>query len=288
MTVTRLAAVGLTVPRPAETASFLRKMLDFEVVEAGDRIHLTAEGEYGRGTPPRLLTLFEGAELAVQGITFECATREELAAVRDRLSRVGIRWSELTGDAHDQEAIGFEDPEGLRVACALASAPMGHPLAHSALRPRRLGHVNLKVGDAGRIASFYQEALGLRLSEQIGELLFFLRVGSDHHNLGLRGGADRANVHHVAFEVAGWESFRVICDHIAEHGHTVEYGPGRHGPGHNLFVYLIEPSSGLRIELFADMAHIDDETYQAVRWDAVDRARTVNRWGPQPPHSFLE
>lgn len=94
-------------------------------------------------------------------------------------------------------------------------------------------------------------------------------------------------MHHVAFEVPGWDSFRVICDRLAARGHQIEYGPGRHAPGHQLFVYLRDPSSGLRLELFTDMAHIDDEeSYAPIQRD-VDRTRSLNVWGPPPP-SFLE
>jgi hypothetical protein len=71
-------------------------------------------------------------------------------------------------------------------------------------------------------------------------------------------------------------------------GHAIEYGPGRHAPGHQLFLYLREPSSGLRLELFTDMAHIDDdEAFHPMRRE-IDRARSVNVWGPAPPASFLE
>jgi hypothetical protein len=49
-----------------------------------------------------------------------------------------------------------------------------------------------------------------------------------------------------------------------------------------------EPASGLRLELFTDMAHIDDEeTYRPIRRD-VDRKRSLNVWGPTPPPSFME
>lgn len=260
MSAVHLAAVGIAVPEPQRTADFLREMLEFEIVPDGKgAFDVTAEGEYGLGVPPRMLTLRPGSELAVTELVFEGDVEQEL-----------------------------RDPEGLLVRVTRRAAPLDRSLAPSDVRPRRLGHVNLSVREPAREAAFYVERLGLRLSEQIGDIIFFLRAGSDHHNFGLRAGAERPTVHHVAFEIAGWESFRTICDRVAARGHVVEYGPGRHGPGHNLFVYLVDPSSGLRLELFADMAHIDDEdAYEVVRWTSADRVRTVNRWGPQPPDSFL-
>jgi catechol 2,3-dioxygenase-like lactoylglutathione lyase family enzyme len=130
--------------------------------------------------------------------------------------------------------------------------------------------------------------LGLRLSEQIADHLFFLRLATEHHNVGLRGG-DCADLHHLGFEIEGWHVLQPILDRMAELGHTVEYGPGRHRPGNNIFTYLRDPSSGLRLELFADMAHIPDAaSHVPPRWEAGDRmTKTINRWGPTPPESFL-
>lgn len=282
----RLAAVAVTVPAPESTARFLAETLDFAVAGSGDRVHLTAQGEYGGAAPRRMLTLLRGPSLAVSGLTFE---HSDPAALRERLAKKAVAVRDLPADAENDAAIGFTDPEGLAVACAAGSPRLGQPLPPSDVRPRRLGHVNLAVKDAPTEAAFYADVLGLRLSEQIGEQFFFLRVGSEHHNLGFRGNAPRATVHHIAFEIAGWETFRTICDRVADRGHVVEYGPGRHGPGHNLFVYLVEPTSGLRLELYADMARIEDEAgYRPKRWDSADRVKTVNRWGPQPPDSFLK
>ena len=100
----------------------------------------------------------------------------------------------------------------------------------------------------------------------------------------------RGELHHLGFEVAGWQVYQPILDRLADLGLRVEYGPGRHGPGRNLFAYVCDPSSGLRIELFADMAQIPDEaSYEPIRWEAGDRlTKTINRWGPPPPQSFLE
>lgn len=271
------------MPAPDRTAAFLAEMLDFEVERSDRAMHLTAEGEYGSRPPSRMLTLRSGPALEARALVFQTADAAALDEIATRLGGLGVR------SERDGGALTFVDPAGVAVRCAPAEPPLERALAPSPIRPRRLGHVNLKVAKAADAAAFYRDALALRLSEQVGDLLFFLRVGSEHHNLGFRGGAERANVHHVAFEIKGWESFRVICDHIAERGHVVEYGPGRHGPGHNLFVYIVEPTSGLRLELYADMAHIADESsFEPMRWESVDRARTVNRWGPQPPDSFLK
>lgn len=281
--IIRLAGVTIGVPDPTATATFLETALELCRRSEDGREHLTSDGDYGLGPPPSLLTLEPHDALQLSQVRFEVAEGRDPGTLRDRLERAGVR---IEDDGAG--GIAFADPDGLRVVCGPRRPPLDAALPPSTVRPRRLGHVNIKVPDAPSSARFYGDAVGLALSEQVGELLYFFRAGSDHHSLGIRGNAERVNVHHLALEVPGWEYYRAFCDRLAALGHTVEYGPGRHGPGNNLFVYVLDPSSGLRVELFADMAHIDDdEAYEPPRWESQDRARTMNRWGPAPPVSFL-
>lgn len=276
----RLAGVTVGVPSPPDSARFFERALDFAVDPGDGAWRLVCDGDYGAG-PVRPLTLVPGDGLVE--VRFETRPGFDRAALAARLGERGTAVRELDGGG-----LAFADPAGIPLACAPAEdvAPEPPP---SSLRPRRLGHLNLKAPRPAEAAAFYMEALGMRLSEQIGDDLWFLRLGSEHHNVGLRpGGA--GELHHLGFEVAGWESYGPILDRLAALGHRVEYGPGRHGPGRNLFAYLRDPHSGLRVELFADMAHIDDaEGYEPIRWEAGDRmTKTINRWGPTPPESFLE
>ena len=48
---------------------------------------------------------------------------------------------------------------------------------------------------------------------------------------------------------------------------NIEFGPGRHGPGHALFVYMRDPD-GHRIELFNTHYQCIDIEDEPVRWDA--------------------
>jgi catechol 2,3-dioxygenase-like lactoylglutathione lyase family enzyme len=254
--VTRLAGVVVGVPDPAATAAFLRDALSFAV----DGATAYCEGDYGR-RGQSAIELREAEALELVEIVFEL----------------------------DDERDPLDDPAGNHLVFLHTSARKRDPPPYDPLRPRRLGHVNLKAPDPPATAAFYADVLGLRLSEQIGENLYFLRIGSEHHNVALRPGP-RGELHHLGFEVSGWQVYQPILDRLADLGLGVEYGPGRHGPGRNLFTYVCDPSSGLRVELFADMAQIPDEaSYEPIRWEAGDRlTKTINRWGPTPPASFLE
>ena len=290
--VTRLAAVAMSVPDPEATSCFLSEGLGFTVSRGDDGTwHVTCPGEYGLPSPSSMLDLHpaaggeQGAKL--EEVCFDVDGDLVLEELRRRLRERGV--AEQRDPFRTTAGVRFADPNGVRVWCGTTGPSVDGTLSPAMVRPRRLGHVNLTVADAGLSARFFADVLGLRLSEQIGEAFYFLRVGSEHHNLGIRSGGPVPGAHHLGFEVHGWETYRILCDHLAALGHKVEYGPGRHGPGGNLFVYVRDPSSGLRLELYSDMAHIFDEArYVPPRWELSDRGNTVNRWGPGPPESFLE
>ena len=98
-------------------------------------------------------------------------------------------------------------------------------------------------------------------------------------------------MHHIAYEMRDPNHLIAMVDHLGRHGYRLIWGPGRHGPGHNLFTYHKDPD-GNTIELFTqlDVMHDDARGYWEPRpwhesfplrprtWE-VDLA-TVNIWGP--------
>jgi catechol 2,3-dioxygenase len=65
-------------------------------------------------------------------------------------------------------------------------------------------------------------------------------------------------------------------------GHPIQWGPGRHGPGNNLFNYFIDPF-GVVIEYTAEVEQVD-ETYKPRgpedwKWPPG----RVDQWGISPP-----
>ncbi len=63
------------------------------------------------------------------------------------------------------------------------------------------------------------------------------------------------------------------------------WGPSRHGPGNNHFIYLRD-NDGAMIELCSELAQMPPEgVYQARKWP-IDPT-TINQWGGPPPLRFL-
>src|SRR6476659_11408993 len=127
-------------------------------------------------------------------------------------------------------------------------------------------------------------SMGFRLSEYISpdgsdELVFvFLQRKGNPHDIVFAPGAG-PRLHHAAFAIPESYHFFHVCDLAAEMGFAtnVEFGPGRHGPGHALFVYMRDPD-GHRIELFNTHYQVIDIENEPIGWDARD-PKLAFPWG---------
>jgi catechol 2,3-dioxygenase len=124
---------------------------------------------------------------------------------------------------------------------------------------------------------------GFRLSEYIapasGDLLgvFLQRKGNPHDIVFFKETGPR--LHHVAFTAPEAHNILHACDVAGTlgFGKGVERGPGRHGPGHALYVYFRDPD-GHRVELFNTHYQAMDLEVEPVRWDPAD-AHKMTPWG---------
>jgi 3,4-dihydroxyphenylacetate 2,3-dioxygenase len=147
---------------------------------------------------------------------------------------------------------------------------------------QRIDHYQILVPEVGKAAEFYMGA-GFRLSEYIGPAngefagVFLQRKGNPHDIVFFKGSGPR--LHHVAYMTPESASILKACDVAGTlgFGNSVERGPGRHGPGHAMYVYLRDPD-GHRIELFNTHYQVMDSEIEPVRWDPADATR-MTPWG---------
>ena len=64
-------------------------------------------------------------------------------------------------------------------------------------------------------------------------------------------------------------------------GFPIQWGPGRHGPGNNLFNYFIDPF-GIVIEYTADVQQVDDSYQPRGPEDWKWPPGRVDQWGISP------
>lgn len=159
------------------------------------------------------------------------------------------------------------------------------------VRPTKIGHVAGFVPSLADAQAFYEDVLGFRWSDTIGDFFAFLRCNPDHHAINLMESGKRTGLHHTAFEVRDFIHLKEHLDHLAAEGCTLEWGPGRHGAGHNIFSYHRDPDGNIT-EVFTELDLIYDEEsghFEPRPWHEEFPQRpkfwpvepeSANKWGP--------
>jgi catechol 2,3-dioxygenase-like lactoylglutathione lyase family enzyme len=157
-------------------------------------------------------------------------------------------------------------------------------------QPLQIQHLLGYVRDLDPVRAFYEESLGFSWGDSVGESLVFLRCNSAHHTINLLRTERRPGLGHVAFEMRDVEHLKTALDALAAHDVSLRWGPGRHGPGHNISTYHMDPDNNM-IELFCELDVFDDETgcYEPRPWHENGQLRprvwehsdkVANVWGP--------
>jgi catechol-2,3-dioxygenase len=100
-----------------------------------------------------------------------------------------------------------------------------------------------------------------------------MRGNHKHHNLACFY-QDRTGIDHHSYEAGEWDTIRDWCDHFARHDISLMWGPGRHGPENNLFIFIKDPDENW-IEILAELEVIHDRPVKS--WPHEER--TLNKWG---------
>ena len=86
----------------------------------------------------------------------------------------------------------------------------------------------------------------------VGDFFVFMRCNADHHAINLLQSDKRSGLFHVAFEMRDIAHLKEILDTLAARQIKLMWGPGRHGPGHNIFTYHRDPDGNI-IEIFTEL-----------------------------------
>lgn len=291
--MTRIVAIGhlaLTTPDVDRLAAYYTNVLGLELTARADGAYLTPDVVH------HAVTLLPGEQPGLDHLAFRIEGSLDDAA-RD-LQAAGVR-AERRSDAEPgiADLLEIEDLDGNRLQLYAASHERD-AVGPSGVAPQKLGHVCYFVRDVKATTAFY-EALGFQWSDWMADFFVFLRCNADHHSLNLLRSENNRRLHHVGWELRDWAHIQLTCDWLARQGYPLVWGPGRHGPGHNLFTYHRDPDGNV-VELFAELDVMVDESlgyFEPRPWhhDFPQRPKVwtpgplvPNAWGPHPPEGFLE
>lgn len=193
----------------------------------------------------------------------------------------------LLGGIYDGEpgidrALKVRSPGGhvYKLFCGMAAVPA--PDAGD--RPTHFEHVSCKVRNIPAEERFLRDGLGFRFSDRMGFLAAWWHCDDDHHGIALTL-APRAELSHYAYAWPDLNALGRVADRLkATRGRKCIWGPSRHGPGNNQFLYLHD-EDGAMIECCAELVQMQASGYVPRTWPMWPR--TINQWGGPPPLRFL-
>ena len=261
--VRALRSVDLGFADPGQALRFFTEA--WNLAPAGD----SGGVHYLRGTGAfhHIVTLRHAPQPALIRMALDAADRETVDALYAQVLAHGLKTVETPAplrQPHGDYGFGFKDLEGRNIA-VVCGVKDHADAADTADRPRKLSHVNVNAGDSDATLRCYRDALGFTLTDTTRRLRF-LSCNADHHSmvLGFTGGP---TLNHIAFEMPDLDSVMRGAGRMRDDGRPIEWGPGRHGPGNNVFCYFLGPED-MPVELTAEMQQID----------STHRAKTPEQW----------
>lgn len=167
-----------------------------------------------------------------------------------------------------------------KLFCGMASGTAPPP----GDRPVKFEHVSVKVRRHRPMERFLSDGLGFGFSDRMGPLASWWHCDADHHGMAIVL-APRPELSHYAYTFPDFASLGRVADRLCARGRKCVWGPSRHGPGNNHFLYLTDQDGAL-IECCSDIAQMPPRgDYQPRKWPIAPSM--INQWGGPPPLAFL-
>jgi 2,3-dihydroxy-p-cumate/2,3-dihydroxybenzoate 3,4-dioxygenase len=274
----QLRSVELDVTQPAEAVDFLERV--WHLMPAGTRGD-TAFFR-GSGPHPHILSIRSANAPAVTAITLSGA-KNEIEAVRERVRGSGAPHKDVARFDIPGEGAGFvvQGPEAQAYRfVAETSAPQ--PMSAQSLSdcapdaPIQIAHAVMNAVDVAACERFVVDVLGFKVSDRT-RMMTFVRCNSKHHCCAYAH-AEFSSLNHIAFEMQDIDAVMRGIGRMRDAGFDSIWGPGRHGPGNNVFGYFISPFGSV-IEYTAEVSEVDDSYRVGSPEDWKWPPGRIDHWG---------
>lgn len=266
----KLRSIELACPDAAGAARFLTDIWGMAPAEVrGDTQYLRGSGSF-----PYLVALSESAEPFVRSTTFTCS-RQRLAELAASVAKAELPARPVTSaDPGGGDGLIVELPEG-EIFRFLADSEEVAPVEGRDL-PVKLTHCVFNSIDAEATGHAAEDVLGFRVSDRT-KAMVFVRCNKSHHSTAFAR-AGIASLNHIAFEMADMDAVMRGIGRLRDHGMVPAWGPGRHGPGANVFAYFIAPF-GAVVEFSTAVEKVPEDYRVGAPEDWTWPAGRIDQWG---------
>jgi catechol 2,3-dioxygenase-like lactoylglutathione lyase family enzyme/uncharacterized protein YciI len=284
--ITRMNYIALNAADPKAAAEFADK-IGFELVHAAN------DGtQYLKGRGPDAYSLVYKPAGNGPGMHHASYLVTDLDQSATFLDEVQVDYERV--DSHEWEAgdtLRFATPAGHTVELTTGvhlDAPLGHAAEEPGNGAAPLGtdHVAFSAANFEIEEAFFSKLGFMHSSRIVGDsgpqIMSFMRVPGRwlYHQAVVVRGADV--MHHLQFTMKNADSFYDTYEVLKANGVNVEWGPLRHGPGHNIAMYFRDPD-GHFIEYSCEEEIILDDATYVPRWWSTANPHVVDEWNSGPP-----
>jgi catechol 2,3-dioxygenase len=252
---------------PPRLAAFYRDQMAMNETVDGD-VHLLKGGS-------RAAVISAGQSNTLLCFGYAVQSEEGLNILRERLLKNGVAMQAYASALYQAGAFSISDPQGRQVAFGLPVTPR-----EPDQEPARLQHVVFQTTELESMVRFFVEKVGFTLSDEVVNMedgkvmVVFMRTDNEHHSLALFRGS-KNEWDHQCYETNEWNDIRDWGDKFAKKRIPIFFGPGRHGPGNNLF-FMVNDPDGNRVEMSAEIERVEHDKPAGV-WEHGEY--TLNSWG---------
>ena len=273
--ISALRSVALTVPDLAAAEIFYTQTWGLVLAEKSPGVAYFR----GSGHDHHLLALHEAAGTPqIRLVTLRARSAKALEQIALAAKAAG-GVVERTGEASDPaggNVVIIRDPDGRRIEVVHGDAQRANDAPVPQDQPIRLAHAVLNSHAVESTREFFEKALGFVLADRT-RIMAFMNCDNDHHSIAI-GDTDNDALNHIAFLMPTLDAVMRGGGRLKDKGLPPQWGPGRHGPGHNAFNYFVDPF-GIVIEYTAEVEQID-ETYRVGRpEDWTWPPGRIDQWG---------
>ncbi|MER2107034.1 MAG: VOC family protein [Solibacillus sp.] len=296
--IAKLGHVALVTSDLQKSLFFFKEIIGLEETAEIDGVHyLRAYSDFQHHT----LSLEAGDAGYVKHIGWRTKTADCIQGFQQLLQQQNVDVTELPKGTTPGigDAIRFKLPSGhtfeLYYDVEKPKAQAGYESVlknqvykswRKGVSPRRFDHVNIHTTtDVATSYDFLMETLGFNMREYLrgddGILAGWLSVTPLVHDVALIKKdtlPTPARLHHISYWVDDTQDILRAADILKENGLQF-IGPGKHGVSQAIYLYVMDPGSGCRVELFSGGYLIFEPDWEPVEWTLEERALSNTYWG---------
>ncbi|MDP5031637.1 MAG: VOC family protein [Paraglaciecola sp.] len=266
----KLRSIEMVMPKAAEAADFMLNIWKIAPAGVKNNTHYLR----GSGSFPYLVAFEEGEKSYVRSVTFVCE-QHELDALKQRVAASGLATKSVESmDLGGGKGIIVELKEGELLRFLVGSEEVA-PIEDKDL-PTKLTHVVFNAADAEASGHLVEDVLGFTVSDRTKGMVF-VRCNDSHHSTAFAR-AGFSSLNHIAFEMQDVDAVMRGIGRLRDHQFTPAWGPGRHGPGDNVYAYFIAPY-GAVVEFSTAVNKVPADYKVGEPDDWTWPANRIDQWG---------